>query len=124
MYKRPVFLNLTKMHFPVTAIVSILHRVTGVIIFLSLPFLLYFLEQSLQSLITFNHMKTVLEPVLFRIIVWLISSAFIYHAFAGIRHLFMDIGCGESLTAGRISAWGVMLLTLVATILLGVFLLW
>ena len=124
MYKPPVFLDLTKMHFPITAIASILHRVTGVIIFLSLPILLWFFESSLHSETTFNQIKTLFHHLTYGIILWGISVAFIYHALGGIRHLLMDVGIGETLIVGRISAWVVIILSILIAIYLGVCWLW
>lgn len=124
MSQHPVFLNLTKMHFPITAIASILHRITGVIIFLSLPFILWFFEHSLDSETAFNQIKNLFHSFIFGFIFWGISVAFVYHALGGVRHLLMDIGIGESLFAGRISAWVVIILSILNAVYLGVCWLW
>lgn len=121
---RPVFLNLWQIKFPVTAIVSILHRISGVVIFLGLPFLLYILSQSLISQDNFDHLSALLVEPGVRLALWILLAATIGHFFAGIRHLLMDIGIGESLKGGRSSAYIVLVLTAVAAILLGMWIWW
>lgn len=121
--QRPVNLNLFTIRFPRTAIVSILHRITGVLIFLSLPLLLCALQQSISSADSFAHLQASLASVLGKIFAWFILSAFLCHILAGLRHLFMDMGVGETLKAARFSA--ALVLTLVIFSMLGLgFLLW
>jgi succinate dehydrogenase / fumarate reductase cytochrome b subunit len=116
-------LNLMTIRFPRTALVSILHRITGVIIFLSLPFLLYILQVSLVSGESFQHLQIFLAKPFNKFLVWFILSAFSYHVLAGIRHLCMDMGMGESLQAGRFSADLVLVLAIISMGSAG-FLLW
>ncbi len=119
---RPVFINLWRIKFPIPAIISILHRVSGVIIFLAMPILLYFLSQSLISQESFDHLASILIHPAVKIICWLIVAAVIYHTLAGIRHLFMDAGIGESLEAARTSAYLVIIISAVLILLAGVWL--
>ena len=96
--KRPVNLDLTKFAFPLIAIVSIFHRITGVIIFLFLPFLLYFLDQSLSSQAGFDHTVALFQQHIFvRFCLLVFLSALFYHLLAGIKHLLADFGIGEEL---------------------------
>lgn len=118
--KRPVNLDLTSMKFPVMAIVSILHRVSGVILFFLFPLVLYCLQYSLQSALAFDALSDFLASPLMRLLLWLFSAALAYHFFAGLRHLLMDLGYGESLEAGRRSAILVLVLSVIATLLLGI----
>jgi len=120
--KRPMNLNLWTLKFPPMAIVSIFHRISGVIIFLLLPFMLYLLQLSLKSSASFDDCLMMLSMIEYKFLVWVFLAAFFYHLIAGIRHLMMDLGFGESLNAGRISAILVMLLGVVMTILVGVWL--
>ncbi len=101
---RPVYLNLGRIRFPLPAIISILHRTSGVIIFLSLPILLYLLAHSLESQTSFDYLLNNLANPFLKIVLWIAVSAIFFHFFAGIRHLIMDMGIGESLRGGRISA--------------------
>lgn len=118
---RPVYLNLWRIKFPIPAIVSILHRISGVVIFLGLPLLLYLLSQSLSSQDSFDHLATTAfaNPVI-KCAVWVVLSALIGHFWAGVRHLLMDMGIGEGLHAGRISAIVVLAITAVMIVVLGI----
>jgi succinate dehydrogenase / fumarate reductase, cytochrome b subunit len=117
---RPVYLNLWRIKFPLPAIISILHRVSGVVIFLGLPILLYLLSQSLVSQDSFDQVSAAVANPFLKLLIWIIMSAFAIHFFAGIRHLLMDIGWGESLPAGRRSARIVAVLVVLTIILLGI----
>ncbi len=117
---RPVYLNLWRIKFPVPAIISILHRISGVVLFLGLPILLYLLSQSLISQDSFDHISSHLTRTIMRWVVWVIISALFVHFFAGIRHLLMDIGIGETLAGARKSAWLVAVLTASIIILSGI----
>lgn len=119
--QRPIFLNLWRITFPITAIISILHRISGVIIFLFLPVGFCVLGRSLQSSDAFLQITNGLKHQLgWLFLLWVLSVAVFGHLFAGIRHLLMDAGAGESLTAGRTSAWIVLIATIVVAILLGI----
>lgn len=119
-HKRPVNLDLGSLKYPPMAIVSILHRISGLVLFLLLPLMLYFLGLSLDSAESFEHLKTVLAGPYCKLLMWLFMAALIYHVIAGIRHLLMDIGVGEQLVAGRRSAVGVLVLAFISVIFLGV----
>ena len=99
--KRPVNLDLSTIKFPVTAIASITHRVTGVAIFLALPILLWMLYRSLASPESFADLKALMTSPLVKLVVWAILAVLLYHLVAGIRHLIMDTGVGETLEGGR-----------------------
>lgn len=117
---RPVFLNLTQIRLPVTAIASILHRITGVVLLLSLPFWLWALQATLGTAESFQQLQTCLQSVLGKLVVWGGLSALFYHLFAGIRHIIMDMGLAESLCAARASAKAVIVLAVIASALMGV----
>ncbi|OGT31140.1 MAG: succinate dehydrogenase, cytochrome b556 subunit [Gammaproteobacteria bacterium RIFCSPHIGHO2_12_FULL_35_23] len=121
--ERPVNLKLTSIHFPMPAITSILHRITGVVLFFFIPFLLWLTWYSLSSEQSFNNIKTFMSLFSFRFFLWVFISALFYHIVAGIRHLFMDIHIGETLKGGRYSAWFIFILSAVVIILLGIYLL-
>lgn len=105
------------------AVVSIGHRISGVILFLFIPFMLYLLHQSIISPTTFlNLQQTLANSFWMKFWVWVLLSATLFHLFAGIRHLLMDLGFGESLNAGRRSAYAVFFLSVITIILTGVWL--
>jgi succinate dehydrogenase / fumarate reductase cytochrome b subunit len=120
--KRPVNLALTTLRFPITAIISILHRVSGLLLFLSLPFVLYLFQQSLASIEDFDSLQDCFQSVILRLVVWVVLSALWYHLIAGIRHLLMDWGVGESKTGGRIGARIVLVFSMAAILLTGIWL--
>lgn len=120
--ERPVNLDLIKFHFPVMAIVSIIHRITGVIIFLSIPALLYVLHASLISQASFSKLETCLAYPISKVVLIGILACAIYHLFAGLRHLIMDLGVGEGKTSARVTAWFVILLSIAGAVFIGVWL--
>lgn len=120
--KRPVNLDLTTIKFPLPAIVSILHRISGVILFLLIPLLIWILDNSLFSENSFDTVQAYANMWSVKLLIWFSMSALIYHLFAGIRHLLMDTGCGETLPAARKSAKVTIVLTVIVMILLGIWL--
>ena len=123
--KRPVNLDLGTIALPITSYVSILHRVSGVIMFFAVAVLLWLLESSLASEASFNELSNLLNNPLCQIIVWGTLAALAYHSVAGMRHMIMDFGVGEdSFYAGRLSAWAALALAafVIALITLWVFL--
>lgn len=119
---RPVNLNLMTIRQPVTAVVSILHRLSGVVLFLCIPLLLWLFNASLNSPDSYAYIHTWLSKISIKLMIWVILSALMYHIFAGIRHFVMDFGWGESLKSGRIGAYLVMILSLIFAVLLGIWL--
>ncbi|KTD18171.1 succinate dehydrogenase, cytochrome b556 subunit [Legionella jordanis] len=118
--KRPINLDLRTMKFPPMAIASILHRVSGVVLFLLMPVMLYFLAMSIQSPESFANLQNRLANPSYKLVLWAFSAAFIYHLLAGIRHMIMDMGFGEDLRPGRQSAILVIILAIILTLLLGI----
>lgn len=118
--KRPVNLDLGSFKYPPMAIASILHRVSGVVLFLLLPIILFILAQLLQSEESFIHMTSSLAHSCYKMILWVFAAALIYHLLAGIRHLIMDMGFGEHLEAGRRSAVFVIVLAVLLSLFLGI----
>ncbi len=93
---RPEFRNigvgqiLTAYRLPLAGRVSILHRVSGALLFVSLPFLLYLFDQSLTSEISFETFKLFLSNIVVKLITLVLAWAFLFHFCAGVRHLVMD----------------------------------
>lgn len=118
--KRPVNLDLRKFHFPLPAITSILHRISGILIFIGLAFLLYWLDLSLSGEEGFAAVQSILDGFFARLVAWGTLSALAYHLVAGIRHILMDAGIGESLEGGQLGAKLVVAISVVLIVLLGV----
>lgn len=118
--KRPVNLDLGKFHFPLPAITSILHRISGVLLFIGVGFLLYGLHLSLSGEEGFAAVQQVMQSFLARLIVWGILSSLAYHLVAGVRHLIMDLGIGETLEGGRLGSQIVIVVSVILIVLAGV----
>lgn len=108
MYKarpdRPVTLPLTSLRLPLAGWVSFMHRVSGVLLFFSLPLALYALDRSLRGPEAFDAMLQQMAQPAVRILLLLGVWALAHHLFAGIRHLLMDLHFGVNLAAARRSA--------------------
>jgi succinate dehydrogenase / fumarate reductase cytochrome b subunit len=110
--KRPVNLALWTIRFPLPAITSILHRISGFVLFLFIPIFLSLLAASLGSEESFQRLQTELANPVFKILLWVLLSALAYHVVAGFKHLLMDMGVGETLVSVKITS----ILTLVISI--------
>jgi succinate dehydrogenase / fumarate reductase cytochrome b subunit len=121
--ERPVFRNVdliditSNIKMPPSAMVSILHRVSGAGMFLFLPFLLYLLQESLRSEISFAHFAGIVDNVFVKIILLGLSWAYLHHFTAGIRHLFMDNHMALDKDAAQSTARYVLVISLALTVL-------
>lgn len=97
---RPVNLDLGTIRLPITAYVSILHRISGVFLLVAVGFLLYLFDLSMRSEAGFERTKALLDGSLFKLVTWAVLVGLAYHVVAGVRHLIMDLGIGESLEGG------------------------
>lgn len=102
-----------------SAIVSILHRISGASIFLMLPFLLYLLQESLRSEISFAHFAGVVDNAFVKLILLGLSWAYLHHFIAGVRHLFMDNHFAIDKVASQKTARWVLVISLALTALVG-----
>jgi len=122
MARRPKYLDLLRIRLPLPGIISIMHRVSGAVLFFALPLLLYWFQQSLTSLATFGAFKAAFSHRLVKIIVLGLLWGFFHHLCAGLRHLALDMHLGTGLTAARRSSAivliaGVLLTFIVAALL-------
>lgn len=101
---RPRFLTLWNIRFPVGAIASIGHRVSGILLLLGLPLLALTLERSLRSAADYADVLRILNSRILAPAVGLAVWALAHHILAGIRHLLMDVGIGAPLPQARASA--------------------
>lgn len=103
--KRPVFLDLTRIHFPVTAVLSIGHRIAGVVLFLAIPFAAWLLQRSLENPEGYAAAAAFLDHGLVQALLALLLWMLAHHFYAGIRYLLIDLDRGVTLPAARRSAW-------------------
>jgi succinate dehydrogenase / fumarate reductase cytochrome b subunit len=118
--KRPVNLDLSTIRLPLAAWASITHRVSGVILFVGIAILLYIFDLSLSGDAGFAEVRELAGSGLFRLILWGLLSALAYHMVAGIKHLLLDLGIGESREGGPLGARIVIAASILVMILLGV----
>jgi succinate dehydrogenase / fumarate reductase, cytochrome b subunit len=119
--KRPVNLDLTTIQFPLPALTSIAHRITGVILFIGLIFAFWALDRSLSSPAGFEAVRDALaNSFLARLIAWGLLSALAFHFVAGIKHLLMDMDIGVTLEGGVKKAQITVVVSAVLIILAGV----
>lgn len=100
---RPKNLNLFTIQFPLPAIVSFLHRVSGFVLFLLIPLILWGLSYSLTES-GFETLRLWLSNFYIKVIFWALFLPFCFHLVAGIRHLLSDIHIGDTLKAGKLTA--------------------
>ena len=103
---RPVYIDLRKINLPVSALISITHRLSGMyVFFITLPLMLALIYFSTESENSFNDLSIFLKN--YKFILGLIVLSFCilwYHILSGVRHLIMDAHIGESLLASKYSA--------------------
>ncbi|MFL2723130.1 MAG: succinate dehydrogenase, cytochrome b556 subunit [Gammaproteobacteria bacterium] len=107
---RPVFINLLQIKLPVSAFISITHRLSGVYnFFITLPLALYLLYFSTKSYNDFMFVYSIFNnPGLFSTFVTFSFLVYFYHLLTGFRHLLQDIHIGESLVVSRLSSYLVL----------------
>ncbi|MAT92895.1 MAG: succinate dehydrogenase, cytochrome b556 subunit [Halioglobus sp.] len=117
---RPVNLDIGTMRLPITAWTSITHRATGVVLFVGMLIFMWALDTSLSGPEGFDQVESVLSSPLAKLVTWGVLAALIYHSLAGIKHLIMDFGIGESMEGGVRGSKLVIGLTVVLVLLAGV----
>ena len=130
--KRPEFRNinaftdLPSYRLPAAGIVSILHRISGALMFVLMPFIIWMFDTSISSEISFSRFTNALNygvgfvpGVLVKLVVLALIWAFLHHLIAGLRHLFMDIRHAVSKEFGKQSAVFTLATSVALTVLLG-----
>ena len=103
---RPVYIDLRKINLPVSALISITHRISGMyVFFITLPLMLALIYFSTESEDSFNDLSLFLKNFKFILALIVLSFCILwYHILSGVRHLIMDAHIGESLLASKYSA--------------------
>ena len=119
--RRPKYLNIVELGLsqPVPAVLSILHRISGALLFVALVWLLWMLDRSLASEAGFERIKHYagLAPVKLALLV--LVWAYCHHFCAGIRYLFLDLDKGVDRETARLTSWIVLAASLALTAALG-----
>lgn len=118
--KRPKHLALHQIKLPLPGIVSIMHRISGLLLFFALPLLLLMLQYSLSSIETYTRLLAVLAHPLPKLALLGLLWAFVHHFCAGLRYLAIDLHHVPNLKLARQSSLLVLVASLILTLLLGV----
>jgi succinate dehydrogenase / fumarate reductase cytochrome b subunit len=118
---RPVYLNLFAIRQPLPAIVSILHRVSGALLFVvGIPLLLWAAQRSLASPEAWAQMRATLSSPLCKLVLVALAWAYFHHFIAGVRHLLMDLHLGMDLKSARLSSAVTLVLGVLLTLAVAV----
>jgi len=114
--ERPVSLSLLGLFaaMPVTAVASILHRITGIVLFAGALYLCYLLDLALGDQGGFARATVVLATPAGKLALWAILAALGYHLLAGVKHLLLDFHVGDTLTGARFASWVSIVLAVLA----------
>ena len=118
--RRPKFLDLSKIRLPVPGLVSILHRISGAALFLFAGVLLYLFQESLATPDSYVRFRDLADHWLVKVFLTGMLWAFLHHFFAGLRYLLLDVDIGTELRTTRAMSRGVLGVSLVLTIVLGI----
>lgn len=110
---RPVFLNLLRIRQSVTAIASILHRLSGLLLVVSIPILIYFFDVSLRDARGFAMVEAAFDSIAGRLLLVIMCWSLTHHMLAGIRFLLIDLDVGVEIATARRSAAAVIALGLI-----------
>jgi len=117
--ERPVFLNLSKIHMPVMAVMSIAHRLTGLLMFLFIPFVVYLMSLSLQSPQGYRDALLYLDLPLVKLLALVLIWSVAHHLLAGIRYILIDFDWGVDKAMGRMSAKAVLVVAVIVALIYG-----
>lgn len=106
--KRPVFLDLARIHLPVTAVLSIGHRITGVLMILLIPLLAFLFDRSLAGEEGYDFVVSLLQGNAFRALLLIVIWLFMHHFLSGLRYLLIDLDIGVDVQSARFTAWLVL----------------
>lgn len=117
--KRPKHLDLVRIRLPLAGVVSIMHRVSGAVLFLFIPLLLWLLQRSLASPQTFDAFRSAVSSPLLKLMLLGLLWAYLHHLCAGVRHLALDLDYGTELGAARVSSMIVLVVSIGLTLIAG-----
>ena len=116
---RPKYLNLVQIRLPLPGFVSILHRVSGALLFLALPLVLCAWQSSVASAEQFAQLRAAFSGGLAKLVLLALAWAFFHHICAGIRYLVMDVGAATELATARLTSKIVLAVSLALTAWVG-----
>jgi succinate dehydrogenase / fumarate reductase cytochrome b subunit len=117
---RPKHLNLMQIRLPVPGIVSIMHRISGAVLFLLIPLLLCLFQASLESAASFAEFRAVVAHPLMKLLLIGLLWGYLHHMLAGLRHLFLDLHIGIELETASLTSMITLVAGIVLTLVVGV----
>ena len=120
--RRPVYLSMFQFAWPITALASIAHRASGIVLFAGIGYLLWLLDLSLSSQSGFADAQEVMAEPIPKLILVGVLAMLLYHLIAGIKHLLMDFHIGDSFAAASANSIASFVITAVLTLGMGVWL--
>lgn len=117
-HQRPLWYNLSPLNLPLPGLVSIFHRISGLLLFLAIPFLIYALQLSLASQAGFDQVRGAMGHPFVRLLTLALVWAISHHFCAGIRYLFLDLHKGIDLPTARATSWLVFVASAALTLLI------
>ncbi|QIV96744.1 succinate dehydrogenase subunit C [Allofrancisella inopinata] len=115
-------MSIKSYNFPITAISSILHRITGVILIVAIPLAVVGMNYSLAGPNGYEQTVSILTKGWVSLFFWVFLSALTYHVYAGIRHMIMDMGFGESMKIAKLTSFITIVLGILSAVFWGYFL--
>ena len=115
--KRPKYLNLMKISLPIPGLVSIAHRLSGILLFFAIPLSAFLLDLSTQSPAGYQQAVALLAHPVMKLALIILAWSICHHLYAGIRYLLIDVDIGVELTAARRSAMIVMTLGVLSALI-------
>jgi succinate dehydrogenase / fumarate reductase cytochrome b subunit len=115
---RPVFLDVWRIHLPIPGFVSILHRLSGILMVFAIPVVAILFEQALSGPEGFAAAVALLASWPVKLVLLVLLWSLLHHLLAGLRHLLMDLDIGLDRPVARRNSWFVLIAAFVLLILL------
>lgn len=117
--QRPKYLNLMQIRLPIPGIVSIAHRISGILMFLAIPFIAYMLHVVVQGEAGFLEIRALTDNMVIKLALFILIWSLLHHLFAGIRYLLIDFDVGVNKPAARASAAVVLVAAIISAVIVG-----
>ncbi len=116
--RRPKYLNVMQIKLPVTGVVSIFHRVSGILMILCIPLILYLLDKSVRDASGFLWVNELIQSFGLKLVLGIVLLAVVHHLLTGIRFLLFDIDLGVTRDSARKISWFVLAIDAIVLLLI------
>jgi succinate dehydrogenase / fumarate reductase, cytochrome b subunit len=117
--QRPIFLDLWRIRLPIAGLVSILHRISGILMVLAIPVFTLLFALALEGPDGFASAAAIVAHPVGKLGLLILGWAMLHHFFSGLRYLVIDLGIGVDKPVARSTAWGVLSTGLALTVIGG-----